>query len=85
MLTHFLKISFYICLEAAKLDLTIFEYQEYCCNLNSALFFFFKYMLNLDFRVHNDYFGKLSKLCKVDLILTQECFVDKNQQFCVNV
>ena len=47
MLTHFLKISLYIHLEAPKLDLTIFESQEYCCELNSGLFCFFLSILKL--------------------------------------
>ena len=41
MLTHLKKISFYISLEALKLDLTIFESEEYCYELNLALFFYF--------------------------------------------
>lgn len=51
----------------------IFEHQQYCCELDSTVFFCFnfKYLINLDFRVSNDCFHKTSKLCSMDLILMQ--------------
>ena len=44
--------------ESSKSDLTIFKSQEYCCELNAAVFFcfLFQYMLILQFRVCNDDF-----------------------------
>ena len=67
---------FWICLEAPKLGLNIFKPQTFCFELSSAVFICFLYLifkiyiqsLNLNFKVHNNFFLKFSKLHSLDFI-----------------